>query len=47
MGILLVRGPAIVSRAALAWEASVDDSAKIAAKIAELAALGIITRDTA
>jgi hypothetical protein len=47
MGILLVRGPAIVSRAALAWDASVDDSAKIEAKLAQLEALGIIARDTA
>jgi hypothetical protein len=46
-GILLVRGPAIVSRAALAWEASVDDSTKIEAKLADLAALGIIARNTA
>lgn len=46
-GIVLVRGPAIVSRAGLAYDGTVDDAAKITAKIAELAALGIITRDAA
>jgi len=46
-GIVVVRGPAIVSRAALAYDASVDDSAKITTKIGQLAALGIIARDTA
>lgn len=47
VGILLVRGPAIVSRAALAYDGSVDDGAKISAKLTQLAALGIIARDTA
>ena len=46
-GIVLVRGPAIVSRAALAYDGTVDDAAKITAKITELATLGIITRDAA
>ena len=46
-GIVLVRGPAIVSKAALVFDASVDDAAKIAAKHAQLTALGIIPRDTA
>ena len=45
IGIVLVRGPAIVSRAALAYEATVNDAAKIAAKITQLAAVGIIARD--
>ena len=47
VGIVVVRGPAIVSRAALAYDASVDDAAKITTKISQLAALGIIARDTA
>ena len=47
VGIVIVRGPAIVSRAALAYDASVDDGAKITTKISQLNALGIITRDTA
>jgi hypothetical protein len=47
VGIILVRGPAIVSRAALAYDGSVDDSPKIAAKLGQLTALGIIARDTA
>jgi len=47
VGIILARGPAIVSRAALAYDGSVDDSAKITAKLGQLTALGILPRDTA
>ena len=47
IGIVLVRGPAIVSRAGLAYDGTVDDSAKITAKLGQLAALGIIARDSA
>jgi hypothetical protein len=47
IGIVLARGPAIVSRAALAYDATVDDGAKITTKIGQLAAAGIITRNTA
>ena len=47
VGILLARGPSIVSRAALVFDASVDDAPKIATKLGQLAALGIIPRDTA
>jgi hypothetical protein len=46
-GIVVARGPAIVSRAALAYDATVDDGAKIITKISQLAAAGIIARDTA
>jgi hypothetical protein len=42
-----MRGPAIVSRAALAYDGTVDDATKITTKISQLAALGIIVRDTA
>ena len=45
IGIVLVRGPAIVSRAGLAYDATVDDAAKITTKIGQLAAAGIIARD--
>jgi hypothetical protein len=45
VGIVVARGPAIVSRAALAYDASVDDAAKITTKIGQLAAAGIIARD--
>ncbi|MBK5946048.1 head decoration protein [Rhodobacter veldkampii DSM 11550] len=45
--VVIVRGPAIVSKAALVFDASVDDAAKTAAKHAQLTALGIIPRDTA
>jgi hypothetical protein len=46
-GIIVARGPAIVSRAALTYDASVDDAAKITTKIGQLASLGIIARQTA
>ena len=45
--IVIVRGPAIVSRAALVFDASVDDAAKITTKHTQLVALGIIPRDAA
>ena len=45
VGIVVARGPAIVSRAALAYDATVDDGAKITTKIGQLAAAGIIARD--
>ena len=45
VGIVVARGPSIVSRAGLAYDATVDDSAKITTKISQLAAVGIIARD--
>ena len=45
IGIVVARGPAIVSRAALAYDATVDDAAKITTKLGQLAAVGIIPRD--
>ena len=45
VGIVVARGPSIVSRAALAYGATVDDGTKIAAKLTQLAAVGIIARD--
>ena len=45
--IILACGPAIVSQAALVFDATVDDGAKVATKHGQLAALGIIPRDTA
>lgn len=47
LGVILARGPALVSRAALSFDSTVDDAAKTAAKHAQLTALGIIPRDTA
>ena len=44
-GIVIARGPAIVSRAGLAYDATVDDGAKITTKIGQLAAVGIVARD--
>ena len=46
-GLVVARGPAIVSKAALLFDASVDQPAETAAKQAELAAAGIVPRDTA
>lgn len=46
-GIILARGPAIVSRAVLSFDATVDDAAKIATKLGQLVSLGIAARDTA
>jgi hypothetical protein len=43
----LVRGPALVSKAALVLDPSVDDAAKVAAKHSQLVALGIVPRTTA
>ena len=45
VGIVVARGPSIVSRAALAYGATVDDGTKIAAKLTQLAAVGIVARD--
>ena len=45
VGIVVARGPAIVSRAGLAYDATVDDAAKITTKIGQLAAAGIVARD--
>ncbi|MCW5750230.1 MAG: head decoration protein [Alphaproteobacteria bacterium] len=46
-GLVVARGPAIVSKAALVFDASVDQEAEKAAKNAELSAAGIVPRDTA
>ena len=46
-GIAVSRGPSIVSRAGLAYDATVNDSAKITTKLGQLAAVGIIARDSA
>jgi len=45
--VVLLRGPALVAKAVLLFDASVDDAVKTAAKHAQLTALGIIPRDTA
>ena len=47
VGVVILRGPAIVSPASLAYDATVDDGAKITSKLGQLATLGIIPRDTA
>lgn len=46
-GLVIIRGPAIVSKAALVFDTTVDDAAKTATKHGQFSALGIIPRDTA
>lgn len=46
-GLVVARGPTIVSKAALVFDASVDQSAEKTAKHAQLASAGVIARDTA
>lgn len=46
-GLIVARGPAIVSKAGLVFDDSVDDETKTAAKHAQLSAAGIVPRDTA
>lgn len=46
-GLIVARGPTIVSKAALVLDDSVDDETKTAAKHAQLSAAGIVPRDTA
>ena len=46
-GLIVARGPAIVSKAALVFDASVDQAAEITAKHDQLVAAGIVSRDTA
>jgi hypothetical protein len=47
VGVVIARGPAIVSKAALVFDATVDDAPKTATKHDQLASLGIEPRDTA
>jgi hypothetical protein len=44
-GLAVVRGPVILADVALNYHASVDDPTKQAAKQAELAAYGLVTRE--
>lgn len=46
-GVVLARGPAIVAKAALVFDATVNDGTKTATKHAELIAVGIVPRDNA
>ena len=46
-GLVVARGPAIVSKAALVFDASVGQAAEITAKHAQIVAAGIVPRDTA
>lgn len=47
IGVVIVRGPAIISKGTLVFDPAVDDAAKTATKHGQLVALGIIPRDTA
>jgi hypothetical protein len=46
-GLVVARGPVIVSKAALVFDASVDLTAEKTAKHAQLSAVGIVPRDAA
>ena len=46
-GLVVARGPAIVSKAALVFDASVDHGTEKATKHVQLAAAGIVPRDAA
>ncbi|PKP63201.1 MAG: head decoration protein [Alphaproteobacteria bacterium HGW-Alphaproteobacteria-8] len=46
-GVVLRRGPAIVAKTALIFDASVSDAAKVATKHTQLIAAGIVPRDVA
>ncbi len=46
-GLVAARGPVIVSKAALVFDASVDDNTKKAAKRAELSVIGLVPREAA
>ncbi len=47
IGLVAARGPILLSKDQLAYDSSVDLAAEKAAKIAQLAAHGLIARDTA
>jgi len=47
VAVVLARGPAIVSKAGLVFDATVDQAAEITAKHDELVAVGIVPRDSA
>ena len=47
VGIVVARGPSIISRAGLAYDATVDDAPKTATKLGQLASVGIVPRETA
>ena len=46
-GLIAVRGPMILSKVALVFDASVDQSAEKTAKYVQLAAAGLVARETA
>ena len=46
-GLIAARGPVILSKAALVFDASVDQPAEKTAKHTQLASLGLIVRETA
>jgi len=47
IGVIVARGPAILSKAALAFDASVDQPAEKTAKHTQLATAGLVARETA
>ena len=47
IGVVVARGPAIVSKTALVFDASVDQAVEVTAKHAQLVSAGIVPRETA
>jgi Bacteriophage lambda head decoration protein D len=47
VGVIAARGPVLLAQARLVFDASVDQPAEVAAKLGQLAALGLVTRLTA
>ena len=47
IGLIAARGPVILSKAALVFDASVDQAAEKTAKYGQLAAVGLVARETA
>jgi hypothetical protein len=45
--VIVARGPVILSKAALVFDASVDQAAEKAAKHTQLAPAGLVARETA
>jgi hypothetical protein len=46
-GLVVARGPVILSKAALAFDTSIDDTTKTTAKHMQLSTVGLVPRETA
>lgn len=46
-GLVVARGPVVLSKAALVYDGSVEEESEVTAKLDQLTAAGLIARDTA